>query len=496
MRIGLPRSLYAKVCAVFLGVLFLHTSISVLLAGTLYKNFGLHKTQMMHWELADEVARTIQPLLARKAPIEELYRALDSVHLLNPRIGVLLLDQSGKAIVTPRERPYLQALGNVYDVSAIEEFLQPTVNREVPLFIDDPIAEEKRNIFSASRITLSDGTPGFILVLLQGARWQVYEKAFQERYLILGGFVTAAALFFITSLAGLFLFRIITRRLSNLETTVQEVSSGKLSVRVDAQGNDEIASICRGFNQMAETIEENVLELKNMDELRRKTFASITHDMGTPLTGLQGHLSILHSKGEELGHEEREKHIFSALKGARLLARFKEEIFELAKIEAQESLAVLESFSLADLVSEEVVPLLRPLAKESGVTIEYHGLDSIPLVSGDEELLKRVLSNLLENGIRYSKAGGVVAVRLQQSESHVTVSVEDNGIGIAEEDLANLFDEFYRSEAARQVNEEGTGLGLAIVKKILALHGTSIRVTSEPGVGSTFSFELAIVSST
>ena len=167
-----------------------------------------------------------------------------------------------------------------------------------------------------------------------------------------------------------------------------------------------------------------------------------------------------------------------------------EELLSISKFE-QGSLQLNPSrFNLVELINT-VVDAQEEQAKKMKVSLEC-SFDSskIVMVMADKNYIHQVITNLLVNAMSYNQDGGKVKISLQTIENRVLVSVEDNGIGIAKEDLPRLFERFYRVDQSRSRSHGGTGLGLAIVKHIIDAHEQTISVNSEPGEGSTFSFTL------
>jgi signal transduction histidine kinase len=142
-------------------------------------------------------------------------------------------------------------------------------------------------------------------------------------------------------------------------------------------------------------------------------------------------------------------------------------------------------------VVEEVIMSLHDAAQAQGVRLRYVGPERPSRVLGDRDRLVQVFRNLVDNGIKYSRGeGGTVIVAVQEEGSSLRVSVSDEGVGIAAEDLPHIFELAYRAPDARSFRRKGSGLGLAIVKRIVEQHGGEIRVQSQVGEGTTFSFGL------
>jgi len=145
----------------------------------------------------------------------------------------------------------------------------------------------------------------------------------------------------------------------------------------------------------------------------------------------------------------------------------------------------LKPLSLKEVI-EDIVEFMQPSAQKENIQLELVPYSGEDRVQGDDETLKQVFSNLITNAIKYNKPNGTIKVSLEETEDSVAVNVEDTGIGIPEEHLNYIFDQFYRIKKNDEKKSEGTGLGLSIVKKIVEAHAGTIKVSSELGKGSIF----------
>jgi signal transduction histidine kinase len=231
-------------------------------------------------------------------------------------------------------------------------------------------------------------------------------------------------------------------------------------------------------------------ELRQLHRVKDQFLANVSHDLRTPLASLQGYLDTLLLKEGQLTPEEQRRFIEIASKHSERLGKLVEELFELAKLDAQVTPIKVESFSMAELV-QDVVQKFQLRAQQNGVALEAGVRPDLPLVRGDIALMERVLENLIDNAIRHTPAGGSVTVSLVPENGRFAVRVADTGRGISEEHLPHIFDRFYRvSDSATRGG--GAGLGLAIAKRILELHGTTLSAESAVDRGTTFTFELAV----
>jgi signal transduction histidine kinase len=223
--------------------------------------------------------------------------------------------------------------------------------------------------------------------------------------------------------------------------------------------------------------------------MRRELVANISHDLRTPLASLQGYLETLHLKGDQLAPEAQRGYLEIALKQTEQLSGLVARLFDLAKLDSGQMTAALEPCALGDLV-QDVVQEFELAASTKGIDLKCAVRPDLPLVLADVGLMERVLRNLLENALRYTRSGGTVSVIAAPVADGALVEIADTGIGIPDAELPKIFDRFYRVEKSRDLAAGSAGLGLAISKRILDLHQSTISVTSVPG-RTVFRFVLA-----
>jgi signal transduction histidine kinase len=256
------------------------------------------------------------------------------------------------------------------------------------------------------------------------------------------------------------------------------------------QGRDELGALGRSFNEMASTIEADVEKIRLSERMRRDLIGNISHDLRSPLSSIQGYLETMVLKDTQLSPEERQTFLQVSLRNTAQLRRLVEELLELAKLDAHQVQLQPEAFQIAEL-AQDVALKLSPEAKGSEVSLTVVPNGDLPLVIGDVGMIERVLTNLIENALRFTPSGGsvraIVSVTPQQA---VRVTVSDTGAGIGAEDLPHIFERFYRADKSRDRAKGGAGLGLAIARQIVELHGSTLEVHSSPGKGTQFSFVL------
>ncbi|MEW6425943.1 MAG: two-component system histidine kinase PnpS [Bacillota bacterium] len=234
----------------------------------------------------------------------------------------------------------------------------------------------------------------------------------------------------------------------------------------------------------------DITERKRLEDMRTEFVANVSHELRTPLTSLRGYLETLLDGALE--DPAAARHFLEIMnKETERLTRLVDDLLDLSKIEERRVVHRWQPVQLSDTISR-VVAMFQPQANEKNLALIAEVPAGLPAVHGDPDMLTQVLINLVDNAVKYTPAGGKVAVRAGVGEGDVRVSVEDTGVGIPPESLPRIFERFYRVDKARSRELGGIGVGLAIVKHIIRAHGGKTYVESAVGKGSTFSFTLPV----
>ena len=268
-----------------------------------------------------------------------------------------------------------------------------------------------------------------------------------------------------------------------LSQAAAQVSSGNLDVHVDPEiGWGEFKRLINAFNQMTVDLKDyQVLRLQaQVSELKEQVFRSVAHDLRAPLMGLQGYIYIL--QNGQVTDEEKQNYLKLMSEAAQNLSALLEDVLDVSRLEAGMAHVHKESVDLHALV-DEVLGTLRPTAAQKNLSLQAHlSVDRLP---ADPKLLKRVLTNLVSNAIKFTQKGFVNVLATQDSTSY-TVQVQDSGIGLSAQDIKGLFHKYHQVHA----DQPGFGLGLFISRQLVEAHGGTLSVTSQPGRGSTFTIRL------
>lgn len=242
-------------------------------------------------------------------------------------------------------------------------------------------------------------------------------------------------------------------------------------------------------------LEQQLAKAKQAAELanqrKSQALANMSHELRTPLNGVIGYSDML-LKGFADTPEKVQRYASNISSSGRHLLDMINDVLDIAKVESGKVELSPEHIQLEPLIGE-IEQIVRPLAEKKEVELHFELQPGIDGGEWDPTRFRQIMLNLLSNAIKYNKDGGRVYVRLHKTEDHQCVigEVQDTGIGIPKDRLEDIFSEFYRVDVAAQTHE-GTGLGLTLTKKLLELHGGSISVESEEGIGSTFTFSLPV----
>ena len=229
-------------------------------------------------------------------------------------------------------------------------------------------------------------------------------------------------------------------------------------------------------------------ELERLDRFKTTFTLTVAHELRAPLTALQSFLIAI-LKGY-IPPEEQKEILERAVQRAQELLDLVDDLLKLARAKSDQGSQKRQVLSLADPL-EKVFALQKAQADEKGLACVLE-VRARPQVEADPDQMTQLWTNLISNGIKYTPTGGRVTVALDQQDSWAVGSVADTGIGIAPEDQARIFEEFYRTPQAKALEARGTGLGLPLVKRIVEAHGGTITVESELGKGSRFTFRLPV----
>ena len=273
-----------------------------------------------------------------------------------------------------------------------------------------------------------------------------------------------------------FLAKLALRPIDHITEAAVSLGAGNLSRRIAGiESRDEVGRLAGAFNGMLARLEESFQ--------REKQFTSdASHELRTPVSVIMAYAENLTAHAPD---RETEEQASAILLESRRMHSIIAQLLALTRGYEGKYRLEREEVPLRDMVADVLAELTEEAAANE-ISLTEQVPEEIRL-SADQSLMTQLLLNLVENGIKYGKPGGTVAVRAAEQDGHILLTVRDDGIGIEEKDLPRIFDRFYRADRAR--DRSGSGLGLSIVKWIVELHGWSIQAASKPGQGTVFTIQ-------
>ena len=317
--------------------------------------------------------------------------------------------------------------------------------------------------------------------------------------------LVSLAVVFGTLTAALLIARSIARPVRLLGLTAQQFGEGDFSARAPSEGSDEISRLGANFNAMAERLEKRETRMAELDRLKSDFVSSVSHELRTPLTTIKALTRLLMRDGLE--ESKRREYLDTISVECDRQIDLVLNLLDLSRLEGGVFRITHERVDVAEVVSSCIKSESRA-AEKRGHELRAEAGAEVPAVCADPKALRRVLSNIIENAIKYTPDGGRIRLSTRAEGGEVLVSVTDNGRGIPEEDMPVLFDKFHRGRPAayskamrnattaaeflEDADVSGVGLGLYLGRNVMEQMGGRISVESEVGRGSTFTLHLPV----
>ena len=282
----------------------------------------------------------------------------------------------------------------------------------------------------------------------------------------------------------------IYRRIKLIYKIIRKAKTSVPDKKALPRGDEPVLDgVEQDVQRWAETQQNEIETLKTLEAYRRRFIGNVSHELKTPIFSIQGYIHTL-IDGGLYDESVNMRYLERAASNVDRLLTIVQDLEEISKLESDDLVLDIQKFDIKALV-REVFNDLDVNARQRNVSLSFkEGADKPFTVMADREGIRRVLTNLILNSIKYGKENGSTKVSFYVMDRQILIEISDNGIGIEEKHLNHLFDRFYRVEKSRSRESGGSGLGLAIVKHILEAHHQTVNVRSTPGKGSTFGFTL------
>ena len=442
-------------------------------------------------------------LVAVAVPLEgggSVVARIEGEALKEPLHGMTLPD---RAVVTLLDQRYRVVYRSQTPESAIgmdlsnSEFLSALQNHNTGLVVVRSSIDGVERVYGLGRV----GNTGYI-VMVGVPSAILYASAWRQ---LMGYAVVGLIVVFCTMTGALLIARSIARPVRLLNFAAEEFGGGNFSARAPTEGQDEMSRLGMNFNAMAERLQKREARFAELDRLKSDFVSTVSHELRTPLTTIKALTRLLMREGLE--ETKRREYIETISVECDRQIDFVLNLLDLSRIEGGVLRVTHERVDVDEVISSVVKSEARSAEKRRH-ELRVEPQPEVPPVCADPKEIRRVLSNIVENAIKYTPDGGQIILSTCQEDSHVVISVTDNGRGIPAEDMPILFDKFHRGRPAphsaamaegttnaeflEDADVSGVGLGLYLARNVMERMGGRISVDSEVGRGSTFKLHLPL----
>jgi signal transduction histidine kinase len=425
---------------------------------------------------------------------------IDGAALQEPLHGITLSD---RAVVTLLDQRYRVVYRSQTPESAIgmdlsnSEFLSALQHQNTELVVVKSSIDGVERVYGLGRV----GKTGYV-VMVGIPSAILYASAWQQ---LMGYALVGLIVVFCTMTGALLIARSIARPVRLLNFAAEEFGGGNFSARAPSEGNDEMSRLGMNFNAMAERLEKREARFAELDRLKSEFVSTVSHELRTPLTTIKALTRLLMREGLE--ETKRREYIETISVECDRQIDFVLNMLDLSRIEGGVLRVTHERVEVNEVISSVVKSEARSAEKRRH-ELRVEPQPEVRPVCADPKELRRVLSNIVENAIKYTPDGGRIILSAREEDSHVAISVTDNGRGIPAEDMPILFDKFHRGRPAphsvamaegttnaeflEDADVSGVGLGLYLARNVMERMGGRISVDSEVGRGSTFKLYLPL----
>lgn len=417
---------------------------------------------------------------------ETICQVLSSVATTSEGISIILADNSGKLLM----------FSSADEVHHFEKsyYLPQTTLSTVLSGAATPITEVIPGLFEASHLSyatpITDDTHtvrGVIIASYSSNSFLELLQGMSETILASSLWVMVATL-----IAVYFITEMITGPLREMSKAAKSFAKGKFDVRVPVRGRDEVAELAMAFNNMAQSLE-------NLENMRNTFMANVSHDLRTPMTTISGFIDNILVGA--IPKEEESYYLGIIKEEVRRLSRLVSSLLDVSRLQAGDRKFTMARFDICELARLVLISFEQKI-DEKKLNVEFLCDEERMYVLADRDAIHQVLYNICDNGIKFANEGGDFKIRLCYTDSagndtrhdsrnkKITVSIFNQGNGIAKEDLPFVFERFYKADKSRGLDKSGVGLGMFISKAIIDAHEEKIWVESLPQQSCEFFFTL------
>lgn len=468
------NSVFKKMTLVYFIIILISFAILGVALAKVFENYYFEQRTQALIEEGQKLNSTIIDYLNDDVSYQRLALDLQSIErYLNTKIWVI------------------DKTGTIYGVSSISEEnwigKQVSTKDVIEVYKGNTVTNrgEYDQVFGGPVLTV--GIPIYVNGIVLNAVFMhspIYEirEALYEVYKLI--FTTLAISLIIASFLIYYATQRITKPLTDITKITKEIASGDFHKRLDIESKDEIGELSRSFNNMAR-------ELENIEMTRKGFIANVSHELRSPLTLIKGYIKGL--MDDKLPEDKRRKYTNIIYEETERLSELISNLLDLSRMESGKYNLEFEEFDINELLRRNIIKFTNKL-EEKNIDVEVNFLEDPLIVRGEKDSISQVIYNIIDNGIKFMSKddGQKLMINTKLKGNKAIISIEDTGIGVAEEEIEDIWERFYKSDKSRSRQIKGTGLGLPIVKEILKAHNEDIWVESQVGKGSKFTFTLRL----
>lgn len=448
------------------------TMLGVLLS-FLLSNYLIYNKQMEMLVKSSDITELVRPFLVEKRDPAVL---VDMLNRADKKLGteIWVIDPQGGVIAASADQKMHEGdLIAQTDILALQQRKvsirqgKSPIYNETVLWVIEPVEDKNRVIGG---------------VIVYSPIIGITQTMTKIRNLFL---YSAVVSLLFSTVVVYFLSKYVTGPLQDINRVAQQLACGRLAERVNIKQKDEIGDLAEAFNYMAGQIE-------NQEKMRREFVADVSHELRSPLTNIQGFIEAM-MDGKDKTVEDRSRYLGIIHRETLRLSRLVNELLDLARFDAGTAVIDRRPINLIEVILNSINKV-NPFLQEKDLSLVLNNSETnlSVIVNANQDRIEQVVTNLLDNAIRYAPPGSQIQINVQLENGRAAVTVADQGDGIPAEDIHWIWERFYKVDKSRSRTIGGTGLGLAIVKKIVESFGGSVRAASAKGQGTEVGFDLPV----
>lgn len=318
---------------------------------------------------------------------------------------------------------------------------------------------------------------GAVLLL---APIEMEQQTMNHTYMLL--FISVLIAAGISVILAFVLTKKLTKPISKIRATTKLIAEGNYRVKTGIRENNEIGELASMVDVLSEKLEKSENERENMEKMRKDFFSNVSHELRTPITVIRAYLeSLVDNVVPQDKHQQYYERMLAECTG---MQRLVQDLLLLSKMENPDFIIEKEPINLVQIF-DDVIRSMRVVCKNKNLTLHFESDKECCFILGDYDRIRQVFIAILDNAIKFSYLGGNIYIKID-SKDNIIVTVKDEGDGITPEELPHVFEKFYTKKQSN--NPNGSGLGLVIAKQIVEKHGGTIKVESQKGDGTVFTF--------